>query len=125
LRFACWRAALTFSFTRDDHVEASGTKAPSANAVGLPVPADRPEQGVLFVAGYVCDDAVRRPGWSGGRKCSMAVRSRPAVVVYEGGESAGRARPRTAVGNLNVVAPCTSADFTFTGIAGFTQFIAF
>jgi hypothetical protein len=81
-----------------------------------------PEQGVLFVAGYVYDDvgeAVWLVGqaevFDGDYEVDL-----PLLAFSGGAFGPGTGAPSsTAAGNLNVVFnSCSSADFTFTGVPG-------
>lgn len=85
-----------------------------------------PEQGVVFVAGYVYDEAgaatwvvgVSDTVYDGDYEVDLP------LLAFEGGEfGPGAGAPSsTAWGNLNIVFnTCNSADFTFTGGADFTQ----
>ena len=81
-----------------------------------------PEQGVLFVAGYVYDD-VGEATWVVGQAevFDGDFEVDLPLLAFSGGVfGPGTGAPSsTAAGNLNVVFnSCTSADFTFTGVPG-------
>lgn len=85
-----------------------------------------PEQGVLFVAGYVYD-AAGESTWVVGQSEVFDGQYEVdfPLLAFSGGEfGPGAGAPASsASGNLNVVFnSCSSADFTFTGVPGVTDY---
>jgi hypothetical protein len=85
-----------------------------------------PEAGVVFIAGYVYDD-VGAATWVVGVSDTVHDGQYEVdipLLAFEGGEfGPGAGSPASeSWGNVNIVFnTCNSADFTFTGGAGFTQ----